>query len=117
MDRQTALCLYSPQDMEDESTRQAVEEMVMGIFVVREGTDASDHPEDVGIIIEGIEVLTDLDSVALGFAMLFGLTYALDMSYPLELKYTFEVIQKVIMELDGTKLSNKAQAVKCKLYE
>lgn len=70
-----------------------------------------------GIVLEGIKVLEDLDNVALAVAMLFGLMYALNLSYPADLRYTFEVVQKIFMELDGDKLSNKALALKNRLFE
>ena len=63
-------------------------------------------------------MLQDLDNVALAVAMLFGLMYALIFSYPADLRYTFEVtlVQKIFMELDGGKLSNKALALKNRLF-
>lgn len=80
-------------------------------FLTKEtpGTDFS----DVGIIIEGVVVLQDLDNVALAIALLFGLFYSLNMRYPSQLRYTFEVIQKVVMELDVT----QAQSLKTKLLQ
>lgn len=62
-------------------------------------------PEDIGVVLEGQMVLHDLDNVALAAAMLFGLMYALNLKYPPELKYSFKVLQKVVMELDGNTLS------------
>ncbi|KAL7868433.1 hypothetical protein SRHO_G00098170 [Serrasalmus rhombeus] len=78
--------------------------------------DASQEP-DIGIVLEGQVVLQELDNVALATAMLFGLMYALNLNYPPELKYTFEVLQKVVMELEGTTLSKKAQTLKNRLYQ
>uniref|UniRef100_A0A3P9IJX0 Uncharacterized protein n=1 Tax=Oryzias latipes TaxID=8090 RepID=A0A3P9IJX0_ORYLA len=86
----------------------------LGVYVARE-TPGKDFP-DVGIIIEGVVILQDLDNVALATAMLFGLFYCFNMSYPAQLRYTFEVIQKVVMELDPTELSRKAQNLKTKLH-
>lgn len=78
--------------------------------------DVTDNPEDIGIVLEGVEVLSGLGNVALATAMLLGLIYSLNLTYPKELRYTFEVFQKVILELDSKKLSNKAQALKTKLF-
>lgn len=92
-------------------------ETVFGIFVMRhEGAEPGDNPEDVGIILEGVEVLSDLGNVPFAVAMLFALVYALNLSYPAELKYTFEALQKIIMELDGNRLSRKLQVLKTLLY-
>uniref|UniRef100_A0AAQ4S5C2 Uncharacterized protein n=1 Tax=Gasterosteus aculeatus aculeatus TaxID=481459 RepID=A0AAQ4S5C2_GASAC len=79
----------------------------LGIGVVKP-TDATDGPENIGIVLEGQVVLHGLDNVALAAAMLFGLMYALNLNYPPELKYSFEVLKKVVMELDGNTLSKKA---------
>lgn len=49
--------------------------------------------------------------------MLFCLMYALNLNYPPELKYSFEVLQKVVMELDGNTLSKKAPALKNRLHQ
>ncbi|KAJ8398188.1 hypothetical protein AAFF_G00430320 [Aldrovandia affinis] len=86
---------------------------VMGIYTIRR--DGNEKPEDVGIVIEGIKVLNN-GSVIMGFIMLFGLIYALDLSFPDNLKYTFEFFQKIIMNLDGHKLNTKIQQLKIKLF-
>uniref|UniRef100_A0A8C4E7H2 Uncharacterized protein n=1 Tax=Dicentrarchus labrax TaxID=13489 RepID=A0A8C4E7H2_DICLA len=101
----------------DEGLHQGtIEETTLGICVVKH-RDATDRPEDIGIVLEGQVVLHDLDNVALAVAMLFGLMYALNLNYPPELKYCFEVLQKVVMELDGNTLSKKAQALKNRLHQ
>lgn len=77
--------------------------------------DACDRPEDIGIVLEGQMILQDLYNFALAAAMLFGLMYALNLTYPTELKYTFEVLQKMFMELAGSTLSKKAQVLRNRL--
>ena len=57
-------------------------------------------------------VLHELRYVPFAVAMLLALVYALNLSYPRELRYTFEALQKIIMKLDGNKLSAKVQALK-----
>ncbi|KAL6460119.1 hypothetical protein MHYP_G00174190 [Metynnis hypsauchen] len=120
-----ALCVYLNEDPEnllreyvaaDEALIQgSIEETTLGIYVFKQ-RDASQEP-DIGIVLEGQVVLQELDNVALATAMLFGLMYALNLNYPPELKYTFEVLQKVVMELEGTTLSKKAQALKNRLFQ
>ncbi|XP_034074475.1 uncharacterized protein LOC117547769 [Gymnodraco acuticeps] len=119
------LCIYLNEDPEDlvkeymdmteANTLREVEGTTVGIYVARE-TPSNDY-SDVGVILEGVVVLHDLESVALAAAMLFGLMYALNMNYPLKLRYTLEVLQKVIMELDASDLSRKAQNLKRKMHE
>lgn len=85
----------------------------MGVYVIhQEGAEPGDDPENIGVLIEGVEVLTGLRSIAIACALLFGLIYCLNLSYPPELKCTFEVLQKIIMKLDGQRLSSKAQFLK-----
>lgn len=53
-----------------------MERLALGVYIVRhDGADATDPPEDVGIVIEGCTVLRDLREVANGCAVLFGLIY------------------------------------------
>lgn len=88
-------------------------ETVFGVFVIRrEGAELDDGPEDVSIILEGVEVLNELGNVPVAVAMLFALVYALNLSYPPEWKYTFEALQKLITGLDGQRLSKKLQVLK-----
>ncbi|XP_030580879.1 uncharacterized protein LOC115777184 [Archocentrus centrarchus] len=122
-----ALCLYLNEDPDDliheymvsdvAANRQEIEETVLGIYATRaQGAEAMTLPVDVGVVIEGVVVLEDLGSVSLAFALLFGLIYALNLSYPPKLRYTFEVVQKLLLELDANNLSRKAQALKTKLF-
>ncbi|XP_051258074.1 uncharacterized protein LOC127364511 [Dicentrarchus labrax] len=121
-----ALCVYLNEDPEnllreyvaaDESLLQeSIEETTMGIYVWKHRDD-SEKPEDIGIVLESQIVMQDMDSVPLAAAMLFGLIYSLNLNYPAELKYTFEVLQKVVMELEGNALSKKAQVLKNRLYQ
>lgn len=51
-------------------------------------------------------MLQDLDNVALAVAVLFGLMYARNP------RYTFEVLQKLVMERNEDEHSNKGRALK-----
>ncbi|KAL3062096.1 hypothetical protein OYC64_010080 [Pagothenia borchgrevinki] len=93
----------------------AIKDTTVGIYVLKDAS--TDEPEDIGIVLEGVKVMTNLDNVASAFVMLFGLMYVLNFSYPADLRYTFEVVQSIFMELDCGKLSNKATALKNRLLQ
>ena len=103
------------QDTTEASTLSAIERTTVGIYVAREtpGSNSS----DVGVNLEGVAVLYDLENVALATAMLFGLFDILNMRYPAKLCYTLEVIQKVIMEINRLHPSRKAQSLKTKVRQ
>ncbi|XP_038136610.1 sterile alpha motif domain-containing protein 3-like isoform X3 [Cyprinodon tularosa] len=98
--------------VDSESQIGDFESRVVKILVTK-GTTASD-PASTTIIIEGTEVLQGLD-VPRACALLMGLIYALNLSYPRELKYTCEVFQKVFLKLDSQKCSPKVTSLKQKL--
>ncbi|KAK0131528.1 putative nuclease HARBI1 [Merluccius polli] len=65
---------HSPQPTDDENVGTAMAETVFGIFVMRhEGAEPGDNPEDVRIILEGVEVLDELGNVPFAVAMLLAL--------------------------------------------
>ncbi|KAL1276114.1 hypothetical protein QQF64_035737 [Cirrhinus molitorella] len=85
---------------------------VMKIIITRGSTIL--EPTRARIVIEGTEVQQDLD-VPRACALLMGLIYALNLSYPKELKNTFEAFQKIFLELDDMKPSPKVMSLKNKL--
>ncbi|KAF6723796.1 hypothetical protein FQA47_019494, partial [Oryzias melastigma] len=85
---------------------------VLKILVVR-GT--AEDPVNVSIVLEGQEILCHCQNPAKACALLMGCIYGMNLEYPRELRYTFEVFQKLFLELDLIKLSPKVQALKAKL--
>nr|XP_023661204.1 uncharacterized protein LOC111840517 isoform X3 [Paramormyrops kingsleyae] len=103
-------------DAEHDETQILMSNTTLGIYAIKhEGADVADPYEDVGVIIEGIQVLENLDNVANACSMMVGLIYALNLAYPQHLRYTFELFQKIFMQLDANKLSNKVQVLKNRL--
>ncbi|KAI9525290.1 hypothetical protein NQZ68_009971 [Dissostichus eleginoides] len=113
---------HGAKDLEDIECREAEADVAgttMAIYTVRAESDDPDGPggrfADVGVVLEGVEVLHNLQSINHACVMLYGLIYALNLSYPKSLKNTFEVYQKILMDLESSKLSPKVQALKLKL--
>lgn len=101
-------------DQRDEAERE-LERCTMAVFVIREEEDPLQPPHDIGVVIEGVQVLSNLQSLAHGCAMLFGLIYALNLSYPSELRHTFDALQKLFMEIEGKKMTRRVCSLNLKL--
>ncbi|KAI3357901.1 hypothetical protein L3Q82_016289 [Scortum barcoo] len=105
------------QDNSAEDVQRDLEKLTTAVFVIRkEGEGLQEPPADIGIVIEGVEVLHDLTSVASACAHLLGLVYILILAYPKPLRFTFEVFQKVFMQLDPHKMSYKVQSLYGRLH-
>ncbi|KAL2088071.1 hypothetical protein ACEWY4_016899 [Coilia grayii] len=66
----------------------------------------------IAVILEGNIVLDNLSTYPEAFCLLFGLMYALHLDYPKSMKYTFEFIQKILLNLGQNKLTPKLQTLK-----
>uniref|UniRef100_A0A672HC49 Uncharacterized protein n=1 Tax=Salarias fasciatus TaxID=181472 RepID=A0A672HC49_SALFA len=116
--RRSALseCQFRSESPDDIQTD--LDQTVIGIYVIHHpGAGVDDLPEDVGIIVEGVQLLSGFKDVATACALLFGIIYDLNLKYPTDLRYMFEFIQKILMELDTHRLSAKIQVLKNKLLE
>ncbi|KAJ8349705.1 hypothetical protein SKAU_G00248350 [Synaphobranchus kaupii] len=100
-------------DPEEEQTKG----LIVGILTVLEDDDSSAPARimNIAVILEEDIVLQDLPDLPTAFAFLFGLIYALNLQYPKELRYTFETIQKVFMEL-GTDLSARTDVTEFEMW-
>lgn len=56
----------------DEALQGSIEDITVGIYVIKP-RDTISKPVDIGVVLEGQMVLRDLDNIAFGAAMLFGL--------------------------------------------
>lgn len=65
---------------------------------------------DIRIVLKNVEVVTGIKTIAKACCLLLGLTYALNLSYPKAMRYSFEVFQIS----DSAKLSAKVQGLKTK---
>uniref|UniRef100_A0A3B4VIB3 PB1 domain-containing protein n=1 Tax=Seriola dumerili TaxID=41447 RepID=A0A3B4VIB3_SERDU len=69
------------------------------------------HPVKISVVLEG-DVVVNLPRLADAFLVMFGLIYALHLSYPKGLINTFEFTQKILLGLDDCKLSPRLQTLK-----
>lgn len=119
---QKCLILYFGEDLDqliEEYLRNEAEtelaSSTMAVFVIREEGDSLQPPHDIGIVIEGVKVLNRLPSFAHACALLFGLIYVLNLSYPGELEHTFDALQKLFMEIEPKKMTHKVLSLSVKL--
>lgn len=102
---------------ETEPDDLAAKGVTVGILYVLEDCVAeasSSKIQNIALILEESIVVDDLPDTPTALAYLLGLLYALNISYPEDLKYTFETLQKVFMEI-GPKCSNRVRSLKKKL--
>ncbi|CAL8275432.1 unnamed protein product [Arctogadus glacialis] len=104
------LCL---KDISRKAAQEDQAEQVLKICVFHKSEeDEGASDADVSIVVEGTEVLDNCGSVAKACLLLMGIIYAMNLSYPPKMKYTFEVFQKLLLELDVLKLSPKILSAK-----
>ncbi|XP_048855995.1 uncharacterized protein LOC125723421 [Brienomyrus brachyistius] len=83
------------------------------LTVVKDNDTGPVHfqPVKISVVIES-EIVGNLPRFADAVLVMFGLIYALHLSYPRGLTNTFEFIQKILLGLDDGKLSPKLQSLK-----
>lgn len=101
------------QDADEDSVSQDLAVQRTKIYNIK--TTTPEGPDDIGIVVEGVKVLTALGNFPRACSMVVGLAYAVNLAYPKELRYTLEVFQKLLLELDCSKLSPKVNSLKNKL--
>ncbi|XP_051780263.1 uncharacterized protein LOC127526999 [Erpetoichthys calabaricus] len=93
-------------------------EMKIGILEVVRHHET--HPGaaamNVAVVIEGRVVIEELADFTTAFVILVGLLYALNIQYPKEVKYTFETVQKVFLNI-GDSYSHRVLSLKNMLYK
>ncbi|KAK5614809.1 hypothetical protein CRENBAI_012637, partial [Crenichthys baileyi] len=85
--------------------------MKVGLVMVKDGEEIV----DVSVVLEEAVVLTDLKDIPSAVAMLMGLLYCLNIDYPKNQKYTFEMIQTVFMNIGGGQCSSLVHGLRNRL--
>lgn len=93
---------------------QAEQVLRISVFHTSE-EDEGASDADAYIVVEGTEVLDNCECVAKACPLLMGIIYAMNLSYSPKVKCTFEVFQKLLLELDVLKLSSEILSLQTKL--
>ncbi|XP_073469533.1 uncharacterized protein [Aquarana catesbeiana] len=88
---------------------------IMKIAIIRNQPTSVYDYKTATILVEGTKIL-ERYNISRCCAMLMGIIYALNLCYPKELKYTFEVFQKLFLELDGMKACSKVMSLKHSIF-
>ncbi len=83
----------------------------MGVLTVLDDDDAVIN---IALVLEETIVLKDIPDTPTALAYLFGLLYTLNMEFPKDIRYTFETIQHIFMEM-YTNCSQRVRSFKTKL--
>lgn len=95
---------------------QKIKGLTVGILMLVE--DDSSPPRgnvlNLAVVVEETIILEELSDLPTAFAYLLGLIYALNIQYPIGLRYTFETVQNIFMGL-GADLSGSVRSLKNRL--
>ncbi|XP_047201506.1 uncharacterized protein LOC124855584 [Girardinichthys multiradiatus] len=109
------LKMCEPTDCEDD----LIKGMLAGILLVLE--DVSEplpsSYQDVAIVLEANIVIRHLCDLPSAFMTLMGLMYVLNLNYPKDLKYTFEVIQRLFLGIGSDSCSARVHSLKNTLFK
>ncbi|KAL3999201.1 squamous cell carcinoma antigen recognized by T-cells 3 [Sarotherodon galilaeus] len=88
-------------------------EVPLGLLLIRANSSDATFlcPEKIAVLVKG-NMIIDFPTLAYGFLVIFGLTYALLLSYSKCLATIFDFIQKVLMGLEDGKLKPKVLSLK-----
>ncbi|KAL0993602.1 hypothetical protein UPYG_G00110380 [Umbra pygmaea] len=116
-----ALPLYLREDVSgffrictDESDEPELDNVEVGPLTVISDHDTTPvhyHPVRISVIIES-NALVSFPRLGDAFLVIFGLIYALHLSYPKALTNTFDFTQKILLGLESGKLSTRLQTLK-----
>lgn len=82
---------------------EAMKGMQLGLLIGCGGGERGAIPHevfDVAIVVEETVVLHNMKDLAESFAMLMGVIYCVNLKYPDAMKYTFEFLQRVMMNIE-----------------
>lgn len=103
--------------IQDESDEPELDGVAVALLTVISDHNTSPvhyQPVKISVVIES-DAVVSLPRFGDAFLVLFGLIYALHLSYPKALTNTFEFTQKILLGLESGKLSPRLQTLKNEL--
>lgn len=101
-----------------ETLDMAMRGMQVGLLIAHEGPLHDAFPLqvfNVAVVVEEKIILYDLRDVPTGFAMLLGTIYSLNLEYPRKMRYSFEFLQKVVLNIKPDQCSARVHGLRNKL--
>uniref|UniRef100_A0A3B5QXH1 Uncharacterized protein n=1 Tax=Xiphophorus maculatus TaxID=8083 RepID=A0A3B5QXH1_XIPMA len=92
--------------------------MQVGLLIACEGSELGAIPHevfDVAVVVEETIVLHNIKDVTLGFAMLMGVIYCINLKYTNDMKYSFEFLQRVVMKIRPDQASARVHGLRNKI--
>ncbi|KAI5628776.1 k31, partial [Silurus asotus] len=97
-----------------ENVQKDLQKTPMGIHVINMEGGEVGHYEVIGIYVEGVIILNNIGFSAQACALMLVVVYALNLSDPKKLKYYYEFMQNVLLQMYGGKPSPKVLGLKNK---
>lgn len=96
---------------------EAMKGMQLGLLIGCGGVQQAIPHEifDVAVVVEETIVLHNFKDVAQSFAMLLGIIYCVNLKYPDTMKYTFEFLQRVLMNIKPDQASARVHGLRNRL--
>lgn len=95
-----------------------IKELQVGLLIRHEGPLDDAFPLEVfnvAVVVEEKIILHDVRDVPTGFAVLTGTIYCLNLEYPRNMKYSFEFLQRVIMNIKPDQCSARIHGLRNRL--
>ena len=92
--------------------------MQIGLLIGYEGERQDAFPCEifnVAVVVEETIVLHNINDVPCSFAMLLGIIYCVNLEYPRAMKYSFEFLQRVVMEIKPDQATARVHGLRNKL--
>ncbi|XP_024133663.1 uncharacterized protein LOC112149902 [Oryzias melastigma] len=108
--KEDPICAFKTAETTDEEA-SITEGLKVGVVTIKDGEDIV----ATSLVLEEQIILHDVKDFTQAIALLMGLLFSLNIDYPRGLRYTFEVVQKVFMDIGGGQCSSMVHGLRNRL--